>query len=146
LHVRDGTFIKFDPPGAGTGFRQGTFAICINPVGTIAGYYLDASNVYHSYVRASNGAITTFDTPGAGTGPGQGTITALVTGLNPAGAVTGPYLDASNVNHGYVRAPNGAITTFDAPGAGTGPGQGTFVSGINPEGAVTGAYLDASNA
>jgi hypothetical protein len=39
------------------------------------------------------------------------------------------------VSHGYLRAPGGAITTFDAPGAGTGPFQG----------AVMGNYLDARN-
>lgn len=29
-----------------------------------------------------------------------------------------------------------AFTTFDAPGAGTGPGQGTFPNAINPVGAI----------
>src|SRR5215469_18649389 len=125
VRASDGTFTTFDAPGAGTGSGQGTFAFNINPAGTIAGYYLDASNAFHGFVRAPNGAITTFDVPGAGTGPGQGTFTAEVDGLNPAGAITGNYSDASSVNHGYVRARNGAITTFDAPGAGTGPGQGT---------------------
>src|SRR6266536_814144 len=40
------------------------------------------------------------------------------------------------------------ITTFDAPGAGTGPGQGTFPSFspllINPNGAITGYYTDSA--
>jgi hypothetical protein len=44
-----------------------------------------------------------------------------------------------------VRASNGAITTFDVPGAGTGPFQGTETSGINSAGTVTGEYLVASN-
>jgi hypothetical protein len=35
-----------------------------------------------------------------------------------AEAFSGQYIDASNVAHGFVRASNGAITTFDAPGAG----------------------------
>jgi hypothetical protein len=112
----------------GTGLLQGTIADNINPAGVIAGQYADTSNVTHGFVRTPNGTITTFNAPGAGTAPGQGTFTALTTGLSPAGAVTGNYADASNVNHGYVRAPNGAITTFDAPGAGTAPGQGTFLS------------------
>lgn len=49
--------------------------------------------------------------------------------------------------HGFLRTPNGTITTFDAPGAGTGSGQGTFVStieGINPAGAISGIYTDAN--
>ena len=40
---------------------------------------------------------------------------------------------------------NGTITTFDPPGAGTGPGQGTASSLINPAGAIAGAYIDSSN-
>jgi hypothetical protein len=87
-----------------------------------------------------------FDAPGAGTGFLQGTFTAIATGLNPAAAVTGDYLDASNVYHGFVRAPNGAIATFDVSGAGTGAGQGTGPAAINPAETVTGLYLDASKA
>src|SRR5438105_3639550 len=36
------------------------------------------------------------------------------------------------------------ITKFDAPGAGTAAGQGTFPSGINPSGAITGFIRDAN--
>ena len=116
----------FDAPGAGTGFAQGTFALNINPAGEIAGEYHDASNVCHGFVRAPDGTITTFDAPGAGTGSGQGTFPSTVVCLNPAGPISGATIDNSNVYHGFVRAPNGTITTFDVPGAGTGPGQGTM--------------------
>ena len=37
------------------------------------GFYLDASNVYHGFVRATDGTITTFSASDAGTGPFQGT-------------------------------------------------------------------------
>ena len=53
----------------------------------------------------------------------------------------------NDVLHGFLRAPNGKITTFDAPDAGSQGGQGTGVSfpgGLNDWGAVTGAYLDQS--
>ena len=56
----------------------------------------------------------------------QGTDTD---GLNLEGVIPGPYVDADNVLHGYVRSPDGPIITFDAPGAGTGPGQGTQPQG-----------------
>jgi len=46
------------------------------------------------------------------------------------------------VAHGFVRTPHGSITTFDAPGTGTGSGQGTFPDGINDAGAITGYYID----
>jgi hypothetical protein len=44
-----------------------------------------------------------------------------------------------------VRAPNGAITTVDVPGAGTGPLQGTQALAITPAGTITGFYTDASS-
>jgi hypothetical protein len=89
-----------------------------------------------------------FDAPGAGTNPGEGTSGA---GINPAGTVTGNYIDVNNVYHGFARALSGGFVTFDAPGAGTGAGQGTQpcpdgASGcINPAGLVTGSMYDANN-
>src|SRR5438874_13619868 len=38
------------------------------------------------------------------------------------------------------------ITTFDAPGAGTGPGQGTYATNIVPSGPIIGFTRDANNA
>src|ERR1700756_1182610 len=66
--------------------------------------------------RGGNTAITTFDAQGAGTGANQGT-TAF--GINPAGAITGFMRDANFARHGFVRAPDGTITVFDDPNAGT---------------------------
>jgi len=85
--------------------------------------------------------ITPFDAPGAGTGAQQGTIASSI---NDVGAITGNYADASNVNHGFLRAADGTFTTFDAPGAGTGPVQGTVPFGINLAGTITGEYIDGS--
>jgi len=50
------------------------------------------------------------------------------------------------VYHGFLRAANGAITTFDAPGVGTGDGQGTTAVSLNAYGTIVGYYADASNA
>ncbi|SRR5713226_5265785 len=55
------------------------------------------------------------------------------------GAITGPYFTSFG-NHGFLRAPDGTFTTFDAPGA----VFGTRPSSINPAGAITGSYTDAS--
>lgn len=41
--------------------------------------------------------------------------------------------------HGFVRAVNGSITTFDPPGSVL-----TLAGGINPMGTITGQYFDAS--
>ena len=64
--------------------------------------------------------------------------------INPAGAIAG-YYGVLGVVHGLLRAPNGTLTTFDAPGAGTGFGQGTFALDINPAGEIAGQYNDNSN-
>src|SRR6266496_2806858 len=135
LNFRNTSFVgpepsitTFDAPGAGTGPGQGTQPFAINPAGLITGFYFDASDVFHGFLRAPDGGITTFDVPGAGTGPGQGTRAA---NINPSEAIAGRYIDASDVSHGFLRAPDGTITAFDAPNAGTGPGQGTIVFAVD---------------
>lgn len=124
---------------------QGTYADSINPAGAIAGDVFDDNNVSHGFLRAPDGTITTFDAPGAGTGPGQGTETGNYCGLNTAGAITGLFFDDNNAYHGFVRAPDGAITTFDVRGGGTGPGQGTWDPKINTPGDIAGVYIDTNN-
>ena len=99
--------------------------------------------MFHGYVRAPDGTFTTFDAPGAGTGLFQGTNPFSI---NPAGAIAGYTVDASNVTHGFLRARDGTITTYDVPGAGTGFFQGTFGLNINPAGVIAGDYVDESNA
>lgn len=87
--------------------------------------------------------FTVFDAPGAGTSMLQGT---MGTHINDAGDITGVYLTAPNVAHGFIRSASGTITTFDVPGAGTSLNQGTFPASINTSGDVAGMYFDASNA
>ena len=66
--------------------------------------------------------------------------------INPNGAITGYYVDSAFVHHGFLRDRNGVITTFDAPGAGTGFLQGTQSFAISPGGEITGFYFDATDA
>lgn len=143
LRTSGGDIAIIDVPGAGTGYAQGTFALDINPAGIVAGTYIDVNYVSHGFLRAPEGTLTTFDVTGAGTGANQGTYMASQEGLSAAGAVAGWYIDANSVSHGYVRAAGGGITTFDAPGAGTGANQGTFVYGVTP--ALPGVYYDENN-
>ena len=135
-------FINIDAPGAGAGFGQGTFALSVNVFAAITGYDLDASNVYHGFLRKTNGSILVFDAPGADltSDDFNGTFPA---GINDAGLIAGYFIDANSVSHGFLRSPSGSFTTFDAPGAGTSPGQGTTVLGLNLEGAVVGFFLNA---
>ena len=142
-----GAITDFDPPGAGTASTQGTFALSIDPGGNyITGMYADSGNSYHGYVRAANGTITDFDVSGAGTGGHRGTIPLSV---NTGGVIAGIYTTGTSLSgttfyHGFMRAANGTITTFDAPGAGTNTAQGTAPSAINASGTITGTYADSS--
>ena len=132
------TISSFEAPGAGTHAGQGTLATTINSTGTVAGYYLDSSGVYHGFVRAATGTFTSFEAPKAGTHAGQGTIPFAI---NSAGVITGYYFDSSNATHGFVRAANGTIISFDPPRA-----ANTEALSINSGGVITGYFVDSSGA
>jgi hypothetical protein len=66
-------------------------------------------------------------------------------GINAAGIVAGQSTDAGRENHGFVRAANGTITIFEAPGASMEPRKGTTPVAINAAGTVTGCFRDDSN-
>jgi hypothetical protein len=84
--------------------------------------------------------ITTFNVSAAGTGFSQGTIGGSI---NFEGEITGTYIDTNYVYHGFVRSPEGVITTFDAPDAST-DGYGTFGTGLNVEGTAVGPYTNSN--
>jgi len=134
LRTRDGVITTFDAPGAGTGAFQGTVTgeKSINPKGEIDGWYIDANNVFHGFVRALDGSITTIDGPQS--------VFTIAGGINPSGAITGYYFNANNGPFGFVRYRDGSMTTFSAPG-----GIGTAAFSINPAQAITGITVDSSN-
>ena len=66
--------------------------------------------------------------------------------INSEGAITGSYIDASSVSHGFLLGRHGAVIKFDAPGAGTGAGQGTFPLLNSAEDAITGYEIDTNGA
>ena len=150
LRSADGGLTTYAVPGAGTGPYQGTgcpgCSRLLNLFGANAGLYIDESNVVHGYLRSPAGKITTFDPPGEGP-QGLGCFADCSMGLNDLGAITGSYLDANNVTHGYVRGPDGKFVTFDAPGADLTANDfnGTFPVSINDWGVVTGYYIDKNN-
>lgn len=128
-----GTFTTFDAPGTGTGTLQGTVPLAINAVGDVAGVHLDGKFVWHGFVRTANGWIAEFDIPGAHQGPCQpcvpvGHLGTSPTGIDTAGDIAGVYEDTGLVNHGFVRATDGTITTFDIPYVGY---QGTVPLTMN---------------
>jgi TRAP-type C4-dicarboxylate transport system permease small subunit len=44
--------ITYEVPGAGNGAGQDTQAFGINSSGEVAGFYTDANNVYHGFLRS----------------------------------------------------------------------------------------------
>jgi hypothetical protein len=154
LRDRNGKFTTFAGPNVCvTGVSAGCYgneATNINLLKTSVGNYMDVNLSGHGLIRSPGGTLTTYDVPGAGTGTYQGTgCPGCFAGFNVWGAIAATYTDSNSVAHGYLRSPDGTITTFDAPGAGTGVYQGTgcfsdcYVS-LNDWGAITGLYSDSN--
>jgi hypothetical protein len=99
-------FVTFDAPGAGTteGSGFGTFPESINKAGAITGHYIDSHNVNHGFLRSTGGKFITFEAPGAGATAGSGSGT-FSNDIDDAEAITGRYIDANNLNHGFLRNP-----------------------------------------
>jgi hypothetical protein len=137
--------ISFDVPASCTPTCNGTSPAAINDSGTITGSYLDASGIYHGFVRSIDGAFGAFDAPTGCTSPCNGTYP---TSINIFGVVAGFYADASGVYHGFLRTDDWPferqqdcpVITFDPPGS-----VGTFVTAINLEGTIAGYHTDANN-
>ena len=93
----------------------------------------------HISSARAQATFTTFDVPGA-----DGLAGTSPLSINPAGSVTGWYADGNDVKHGFLRRPDGALTPFDAPGAGTQFGSDTYAMSINPAGAIAGHFADTN--
>jgi hypothetical protein len=148
LRNPDGTSDIFDAPGigigcdpnTGTGCAMGTGVGDINGSGAIVG--TDYATIGpQSFVRTPAGVFTLFSPPGTDRAGSS------ATGINDSGVIVGNYTDANNETHGYLRNPNGALTTIDDPNAFQGANSpGTFVTHINVTGAIVGYYFDAQGA
>src|SRR6476660_6205636 len=138
VRATNGIITEFDPTGS-----IFTDPNAIDQTGAITGFYFDANFVGHGFLRATDGTITSFDAPGADHTPGSFNGTFGV-GLTPNGEIEGVFVDVNGVLHGFVRSSQGTFTTYDAPGAGTGAGQGTLPESNNTPGAITGQYIDGN--
>jgi hypothetical protein len=105
--------------------------------------------------QTSDSNIVTFEVPGAGkTAGAAGCGNGLLTGCygttpmanNNFGEIVGMYITDSGVYFGFLRAPDGKVTSFTAPGADTTPEDfnGTYPMSINSWGVVTGLYQGTS--
>jgi hypothetical protein len=144
LRQRNGTFITFDAPGAGSGNGQGTFPESITPSVEISGEYIDMNGHLHGFLRQPDGTIVTFD------GVTNASLTAAVS-INPEGKITGYSRQQLFLEHGFLRDVDGTITIFDVCTAASAQslncnplpnGQGvTQPVGINSAGLITGAFV-----
>jgi hypothetical protein len=126
---REGRLLVFDAPGAGLdhGLNEGTIA-----------YAIIDRNTIHAFIRNTRDAFTAFDANGAGKGAGQGTIALTI---NARDETAGYYIDAMNVQDGFVRT-HGVITSFDPRGS-----VGTYTaeeSGLNDARQIAGFCYDAN--
>jgi hypothetical protein len=113
-------------------------ALSINPGGEIAGTYFEPiAGEFRVFLLSKHGQYTTFD---AANYPPCCIFSSPVA-INPAGMVTGILNDGFDLYRGFLRTSDGAVTVFDAPGAGRGHFQGTVTIGITPGGMVAGVYL-----
>jgi uncharacterized membrane protein len=127
-----GTIVSFDPPES-----TGTIVTAINNAGAITGYYTLANGRALGFVRRAGGTIVSFDAPGSTGG-------TFPTSINDEGAIPGSYF--SEFGHGFIRSPEGVITSFDPPNLPNAPeplcrllGPSSFPTSINQEGVITGS-------
>ncbi len=106
------------------GFSEAT---AINGAGVVAGL-VTTNSQSPGFVRARNGDITTFDAQGDVNG-------TFSQSINAKGEIVGYFSDSSGADHSFLRAPGGAISVFDPPGA-----HVSEATGINAGGEITGFY------
>ena len=101
----------------------------MNANGESAGDAWDGDTYFQAFVRTADGTMTTFGNE------------AFPVGINDSGTIVGYYFNLQkNVQHGFLRAPDGTITRFDPPRC-----SNPYALGIDAKGDVTG-YCSTGNA
>jgi len=81
--------------------------------------------------------FTVFDVPGA--------LNTVPLSINAGGDIAGRYDKFDGTEGAFLRTADGTITTFNIPGGGTDPGEGTYAFSINDDGEIAGEYLDGED-
>jgi predicted membrane protein len=117
-----GVLTAFDPPGSTNTF---VFTIGIDNAGTISGFFADASDIGHGFLRSSGGSFTIF-TP---SGSEYGGFAAIASDGTVAGD---SFNDLEYTAYPYIRYTDGTIDVYSIPSCaalfipmGTGDNQGT---------------------
>ena len=130
LRAPDGSITPIRTPGGGCGAES--IPTGITPGGAVVGQTSTPNcKVGLGYLRMPDGTITRFGISGAST------FEALA--IDPATVITGYVV--TDAFHGFQRARDGVIATFDVPGS-----FGTVGFEINTAGVIVGSSFDASGA
>ena len=127
-----GGFVR-SPEGSITlfDFSQGIVPLAINRGGTITGWYTSPVGNFMPFVRQTTGVITQFRVPGM--------LLTQNMDINQAGFTAGSYTTLNRNTppdmgtHGFIRTPQGAVGSFDAPGASL-----TMLTALNDNNVATG--------
>lgn len=111
------------------------------------GWYFDANNIIHGFLRARSGTFIEITGPGGATGQVDPFNPGPALSINPQGVITGTYFEpiagnpVGGLYHVFVRSDDGKYITFDA--ANYPPCCiWSAPSGINPAGTITGSFND----
>jgi hypothetical protein len=105
-----GKATTFNTPGDAS-LGANCFSDCplgLNDGGAITGVYFDANGVGHGFQRTPDGKVGSFDAPGAANLTPQAPwywMGTLPYSINDQGVITGYYVDANNVSHGFLLLP-----------------------------------------
>jgi uncharacterized membrane protein len=141
----DGTFLQLgfrrSPDGEYTDIQSIGVLGQVNGVnnkGIVVGDFLSEEEVWTSFLEKPNGTTTTFDALGTAINPGPTGTRA--TAINAEGQITGYYGDPTdNLQHGYIRQPDGKVVTFNVPGA-----SSTNPASINNAGDIVGTNTNGA--
>jgi hypothetical protein len=106
-----GQSTTFNTPGDAS-LGANCFSDCplgLNDWGAITGVYFDANFVSHGFLRTPDGKVGSFDAPGAANLTPQAPwywMGTLPVSINDDGMITGYYIDANNVSHGFLLFPS----------------------------------------
>lgn len=138
-------FSSFDALQSG----NGTSPFAINSQGAVTGF---TGTNQEGFVRNSGSTVTTFSVPEPG--QSQYGYPTMGTAINSSGVIAGAYFsNKDNVSHGFARAADGTITTFDPANVAITPAgntstwnSGDVPTAIDTNGDIAGSYTDTTGA
>jgi hypothetical protein len=132
-----------------TSFAPFTVPAAINASGSVAGFATDDNGSYIGFVVHPDGYSATFSVPLLPRADPGCAAETIPQGINAAGVIAGWYYNRCNqVSQGFVRSPEGVLTTWESPGGIFAESPvvfdlfGSHWISINAAGDITGSYID----